>query len=58
MEADLTTLKQTGLFLVSSTIFGMSWQKVEETLSILSNLSGDEITNLPGNIDSLVNVRQ
>ena len=45
LEADLTTLKQTGLFLDFSPIFGISWG----TVSILRSLSGDEIPNLSSN---------
>ena len=49
LEADLTTLKKTGLFLVSSPIFGVFSQKIEGTASILRNLSGADISNLPYN---------
>ena len=58
VEADLTTLKRKGLFLVSSPIFAISCWKLEGTISILRNLSGDKIPNLPCNGDSLVNVQQ
>ena len=43
LGVDLTTLKQTGLFLVSSPIFGIFCLKIEDTVSILRNLSGTEI---------------
>ena len=58
LEADLTTLKQTGLFLVFSPIFGISCWKLQGTVSILRNVSDDEIPNLSGNWDSMVNVWQ
>ena len=49
LEADLITLKQTGLFLVSSPIFAIFCGKLKSTVSILRNLSGAEIPNLPCN---------
>ena len=58
LEADLTTLKQTGLFLVFSPIIDISCWKLEGTVSILRNLSGGEIYNLSCNWDSLLNVWQ
>ena len=53
LEADLTTLKQTGIFLFSSPIFGIFCRKLKGTVSILRNLSGTKIPNLPCNLDSL-----
>ena len=53
LEADLTTLKQTDIFLFSSPIFGIFCRKLEGTVSILRNLSGAKIPNLSCNLDFL-----
>ena len=58
LEGDLKTLKQTGLFPVSSPIFSIFCWKLDGTVSIQRNLTGAEIPNLPFSWDYLVNVRQ